>query len=84
MKLSEMIKALEDDRDNWEALTGDILATLHVNLERGHLTAAYADKFCRWLSEWHMRRTRLQASGADLANVTFRQKANNVEAAKEN
>jgi hypothetical protein len=71
MKPSEIIKALEEDRDNWEALTGEILATLHVNLERDLLTASDPAKFARWLLNWNRRREALKASGFDLANVTF-------------
>ena len=74
MKLSEMVRDMEEDRDSWEALTSEILATLHVNVERNLLTASDQAKFSGWLLNWNRRRENLQASGADFANVTFARK----------
>ena len=71
MRAHEIVKYLEDDCEAWENLTGEIMATLSVNLERGLISAEDPLKLAQWISRWAELRAQLQASRASIGNIRF-------------
>jgi len=69
MRAHEIVKNLEDDCEAWENLTGEIMATLSVNLQAGQLTAQEPLKLAKWIARWTEERAQLQASRFAIENI---------------
>ena len=74
MKTHEVVECLEEDAENLAVLTGEILATLVVNIQRGAI-AFRGDlehtEFAKLQEQWENRYRRYAASIGDCTRVTF-------------